>query len=65
MAIIFITKLMMIQVSILNLKVLIEQIHHQKKIQSQINLLKILQILKRILLLFLKMNKNVNALLKF
>ena len=65
MAIIFITKLMMIQMSILNLKVLIEQIHQQKTIQSQRNLLKILQILKRILLLLLKMNKNVNALLKF
>ena len=48
----------------INLKVLIKQIHQKKTIQSQRNLFKILQILKRILL-FLKMNKNVNALLKF
>ena len=58
-------KLMMIQMSILNLIVLIKQIQQQKAIQSQRNLFKILQILKQILLLFLKMNKNVNALLKF
>ena len=48
----------------LNMKVFIKQIHQKKTIQSQRNLFKILQILKRILL-FLKMNKNVNALLKF
>ena len=59
-------KLMMIQMSILNLKVLIKQVHQKKTIHSQGNLFKILkQILKQILLLFLKMNKNVNALLKF
>ena len=65
MTIIFTTKLMMIKMSILNLKVLIKQIHQKETIQSQTKLFKILQILIRILLLFLKMNKNVNVLLKF
>ena len=55
----------MIKMSILNLKVLIKQIHQKKTIQSHRKLFKILQILKRILLLFLKMNKNVNVMLKF